>query len=45
MLKLLGWDRVRNYDGSMRDWANRDEYAADGRLAVRPALCGAVACG
>jgi 3-mercaptopyruvate sulfurtransferase SseA len=25
VLKLLGWDRVRNYDGSMRDWANRDD--------------------
>jgi 3-mercaptopyruvate sulfurtransferase SseA len=22
-MKLLGYDRVRNYDGSMRDWANR----------------------
>jgi thiosulfate/3-mercaptopyruvate sulfurtransferase len=25
VLKLLGWDRARNYDGSMRDWANRDD--------------------
>jgi len=25
VLKLLGWDRVRNYDGSMRDWANRED--------------------
>jgi len=24
VLKLLGFDRVRNYDGSMRDWANRE---------------------
>ena len=24
-LKLLGFERVRNYDGSMRDWANRDD--------------------
>jgi 3-mercaptopyruvate sulfurtransferase SseA len=23
VLKLLGYDRVRNYDGSMREWANR----------------------
>lgn len=25
VLRLLGWDRVRNYDGSMREWANRDD--------------------
>jgi 3-mercaptopyruvate sulfurtransferase SseA len=25
VLKLLGWDRVRNYDGSMREWANRED--------------------
>jgi thiosulfate/3-mercaptopyruvate sulfurtransferase len=25
VLTLLGNDRVRNYDGSMRDWANRDD--------------------
>lgn len=25
MLKLLGWENVRNYDGSMREWANREE--------------------
>jgi thiosulfate/3-mercaptopyruvate sulfurtransferase len=25
VLTLLGSDRVRNYDGSMRDWANRDD--------------------
>jgi thiosulfate/3-mercaptopyruvate sulfurtransferase len=25
VLSLLGYDRVRNYDGSMREWANRDE--------------------
>ena len=25
VLKLLGYDRVRNYDGSMRDWANRED--------------------
>ncbi len=25
MLKLLGWEKVRNYDGSMREWANREE--------------------
>jgi 3-mercaptopyruvate sulfurtransferase SseA len=24
-MKLLGYERVRNYDGSMRDWANRDD--------------------
>lgn len=24
-LRLLGYDGVRNYDGSMRDWANRDD--------------------
>lgn len=24
-LRLLGWDRVRNYDGSMREWANRQD--------------------
>ena len=24
-LKLLGYDRVRDYDGSFRDWANRDD--------------------
>lgn len=27
VLKLLGFDRVRNYDGSMREWANRDDTA------------------
>ncbi len=25
VLKLLGYERVRNYDGSMRDWANRED--------------------
>ena len=25
VLTLLGWDNVRVYDGSMRDWANRDD--------------------
>jgi 3-mercaptopyruvate sulfurtransferase SseA len=25
VLKLLGWNNVRNYDGSMREWANRDD--------------------
>ena len=25
VLSLLGYNRVRNYDGSMREWANRDE--------------------
>jgi 3-mercaptopyruvate sulfurtransferase SseA len=25
VLKLLGWNQVRNYDGSMRDWANRED--------------------
>lgn len=25
VLELLGWDNVRVYDGSMRDWANRDD--------------------
>jgi len=24
-LKLAGYDRVRNYDGSMKEWANRDD--------------------
>ncbi len=24
-MKLLGYDRVRNYDGSMAEWANRDD--------------------
>jgi thiosulfate/3-mercaptopyruvate sulfurtransferase len=25
VLELLGWDNIRVYDGSMRDWANRDD--------------------
>lgn len=25
VLTLLGWDNVRVYDGSMRDWANRED--------------------
>ena len=25
VLKLLGYDRVRVYDGSFADWANRDD--------------------
>jgi thiosulfate/3-mercaptopyruvate sulfurtransferase len=25
VLKLLGYDRVRSYDGSMREWANRED--------------------
>lgn len=25
VLALLGWDNVRVYDGSMRDWANRED--------------------
>ncbi|ETX00642.1 MAG: hypothetical protein ETSY1_10505 [Candidatus Entotheonella factor] len=25
VLKLLGYDRTRNYDGSMGEWANRDD--------------------
>ena len=25
MLSLLGYDRVSNYDGSMREWANRED--------------------
>ena len=25
VLKLLGWDKVRNYDGSMGEWANRED--------------------
>lgn len=25
VLELLGWDDVRVYDGSMRDWANRED--------------------
>jgi 3-mercaptopyruvate sulfurtransferase SseA len=24
-LKLLGFERVRNYDGSMGEWANRED--------------------
>jgi 3-mercaptopyruvate sulfurtransferase SseA len=24
-LRLLGYERLRNYDGSARDWANRDD--------------------
>jgi 3-mercaptopyruvate sulfurtransferase SseA len=24
-LRLLGFDRVANYDGSMREWANRED--------------------
>ena len=24
-LRLLGYDRTRNYDGSMGEWANRDD--------------------
>jgi 3-mercaptopyruvate sulfurtransferase SseA len=26
-LSLLGYDRVRNYDGSMGEWANLDDTA------------------
>jgi 3-mercaptopyruvate sulfurtransferase SseA len=25
LLKLLGYDRAKNYDGSMGEWANRDD--------------------
>lgn len=25
VLTLLGFNRVRNYDGSMREWANRED--------------------
>ncbi len=25
VLELLGWDNIRVYDGSMRDWANRED--------------------
>jgi len=25
VLRLMGFDRVRNYDASMREWANRDD--------------------
>jgi len=25
VLSLLGWDRVRAYDASMAEWANRDD--------------------
>jgi 3-mercaptopyruvate sulfurtransferase SseA len=25
VLRLLGFNNVRVYDGSMRDWANRDD--------------------
>jgi thiosulfate/3-mercaptopyruvate sulfurtransferase len=24
-MELLGWPNLRVYDGSMRDWANRDD--------------------
>jgi thiosulfate/3-mercaptopyruvate sulfurtransferase len=24
-MDLLGWDDLRVYDGSMRDWANRED--------------------
>jgi thiosulfate/3-mercaptopyruvate sulfurtransferase len=27
VLQLMGFERVRNYDGSMREWANRDDTA------------------
>jgi 3-mercaptopyruvate sulfurtransferase SseA len=27
VLALLGWDRVRAYDASMAEWANRDDTA------------------
>ena len=30
MLKLLGYDRVRSYDGSMREWANREDTPLSG---------------
>lgn len=29
VLKLMGFDRVRNYDGSMKEWANRDDTALE----------------
>jgi thiosulfate/3-mercaptopyruvate sulfurtransferase len=29
VLKLLGYERARNYDGSMRDWANREDTPLD----------------
>jgi thiosulfate/3-mercaptopyruvate sulfurtransferase len=29
VLELLGFERVRNYDGSMREWANRDDTALE----------------
>jgi 3-mercaptopyruvate sulfurtransferase SseA len=25
VLRMLGNERVRNYDGSMREWANRED--------------------
>lgn len=25
VLKLLGYDHVQNYDGSMKEWANRPD--------------------
>ena len=28
-LKLLGYERVRNYDGSFREWGNRDDTAIE----------------
>ena len=30
ILALLGYNRVRNYDGSMGEWANRDHTALGG---------------
>jgi thiosulfate/3-mercaptopyruvate sulfurtransferase len=29
VLKLMGFDQVRNYDGSMKEWANRDDTALE----------------
>ena len=25
VLRLLGYERVRNYDGSFREWGNRED--------------------
>jgi 3-mercaptopyruvate sulfurtransferase SseA len=29
VLKLLGFERVGMYDGSMKEWANRDDTPLD----------------
>jgi len=36
-LALLGFDRVRVYDASMGEWANRDDTPLDGPEPAHPA--------